>query len=135
MFDASLALSLLLGRRFAILTTVGPMVPGLEAGVGRFLGAGGGGRFAGAFASGLGVLELHDEQAAERVAQTMRATAGACRRAGADVVVLGCAGMSGMEGLVRAGYAQDGGDGGQVKVVDGVKAGVEMLVALCRMAC
>ncbi|KAL8628842.1 hypothetical protein Q9189_005474 [Teloschistes chrysophthalmus] len=49
------------------------------------------------------------------------------------VVVLGCAGMVGMEGWVREEISRrEGGGGGGVKVVDGVKAGVGVLQGLVR---
>lgn len=49
--------------------------------------------------------------------------------AGADVIVLGCAGMMKLKGAVEKSV---GGDG-EVQVVDGVVAGVQHLVGLVRM--
>jgi len=57
------------------------------------------------------------------------AAAKVCAR-GADVIVLGCAGMTGMEDLVKAGVAEAGGR--PVKVIDGAKAGVQVLAGLTR---
>jgi len=49
---------------------------------------------------------------------------------GADVIILGCAGMAGMEGVVKESVREAG--LGEVRVVDGAKAGVEVLVGLVR---
>lgn len=50
-----------------------------------------------------------------------------------EVVVLGCAGMVGMEGWVREEISREvEGGGGKVKVLDGVKAGVGVLQGLVR---
>ena len=51
---------------------------------------------------------------------------------GADVIILGCAGMAGMEELVKGGVRDAG--LGEVKVVDGAKAGVEILAGIARLA-
>jgi Asp/Glu/hydantoin racemase len=157
MFEAALSAALLLAQasptgRFAILTTVEGMCPGIDGGVNRFLGVSSaesdGGRYGGSFASSLGVLDLHppstESIAADEgerkaiVDRKMRTTAARCWTEGkASVVLLGCAGMSGFEDVVRRGWAEAGGsederEAGAV-VVDGVEAGVELLAALCRL--
>lgn len=50
---------------------------------------------------------------------------------GSDAIVLGCAGMAGMEGWVVEGARKAGLEG--VKVVDGAKAGVVLLEAAVRL--
>lgn len=52
-------------------------------------------------------------------------------RGDVSVIILGCAGMAGMEGWVREGVEEAGLRGG-VRVVDGVKAGVGVLQGLLR---
>ncbi|KAF8199519.1 hypothetical protein BJ912DRAFT_949259 [Pholiota molesta] len=72
----------------------------------------------------LGVLEF---QSGERAHVEARVKAAAAKSAsqGADVIILGCAGMAGMEDLVQQ---------GPVRVVDGAKAGVQILAGLARLA-
>lgn len=238
------------GVRFAILTTVEGMCPGIDAGVGRFLASASTARvldgrenaspsalgktecYGGSFAAGVGVLDLHPpspialltttpvattkplsgledddgstmndgsvttaavadaatvparsaspavqhgsapsssassssspSDALAAVHLRIRQTAGRCRTLGrAQIVLLGCAGMSGLEPVVRRGWLEaadgpsakvvatgddslvgsDGGDDGggvreeqgeKVVVVDAVQAGVDVLVGLCR---
>ena len=90
-------------------------------------GAGIGG-FVGVRSTGLNASELHatpKEEVDRRIAQ-----AGAqLVRDGADVVILGCAGMSGMEEAVREGARTQGKD---IEIVDGVRAGVVFLEGLVK---
>lgn len=60
----------------------------------------------------------------------MAATGRLLARGDVGVVILGCAGMVGMEEWVREEVARRGGEG--VRVVDGVKAGVGVLQGLVR---
>ncbi|BCS00241.1 uncharacterized protein AKAW2_50582A [Aspergillus luchuensis] len=87
---------------------------------------------AGVEACGMGVLEL-DQGSADGGKDVVGAMCGAAKRlvdgAGADVIVLGCAGMMKLKGAVEEAV---GGDG-DVQVVDGVVAGVQHLVGLVRM--
>ncbi|OJI88815.1 hypothetical protein ABZX51_009792 [Aspergillus tubingensis] len=87
---------------------------------------------AGVEACGMGVLEL-DKGSADGRKDVIGAMCGAAKRlvdgAGADVIVLGCAGMMKLKGAVEEAV---GGDG-DVQVVDGVVAGVQHLVGLVRM--
>ena len=118
--EAAAHLACLLGRRYGVVTThdrsSGQIQDGLRA-------AGVAENCAAVVGTGLGVLDLTADQ--ER---TVRAFVAAGRRAldaGAEVLVLGCAGMTGLERRV-------GGLLG-VPVVDGVAAAVrlaETLVAL-----
>ncbi|KAJ7630702.1 Asp/Glu/hydantoin racemase [Roridomyces roridus] len=109
-FQASLAHALLCGNKFGILTDGswvrlrrwGRRVLGSKSD--RFCGVGG-----------------------ERVESKMKEGSAELAALGVDVVILGCAGMSGMENLVHTGF------GGDVRVVDGNKAGVELLAALVRL--
>ncbi|MEH0422430.1 aspartate/glutamate racemase family protein [Streptomyces sp. B21-083] len=117
--EAAAHLACLLGRRYGVVTTLerscGQIEDSLDiAGVGRNCAA--------VVGTGLGVLELGDDRRTEEafVAAAERAVA-----AGAEVLVLGCAGMTGLQRAV--------GEKLGLPVVDGVGAAVklaESLVAL-----
>ncbi|PWY81546.1 carbon-nitrogen hydrolase [Aspergillus sclerotioniger CBS 115572] len=85
---------------------------------------------AGVEACGLGVLEL-DGKGKGKGLDVVGAVCGAAKtlvaEQGADTVILGCAGMSGLKGCVEKAVGKD------VQVVDGVVAGVHQLVGLVRM--
>lgn len=127
-FEAAIAHALLVGRRFGILTTGSGMKYPLTAGVHSFMGASSA-RFAGVVTSGLGVVELREGDRG-KIEASMKGTSARVAEEGADVVILGCAGMAGMENLVQEGVREAG--LGEVVVVDGVKAGLEILTALSR---
>lgn len=84
------------------------------------------GRFVGVASTGLGVNELHEADETE-VARRIGAAARSLVGRGADVICLGCAGMSGMESIVASAT-----EGFGVKVVDGVQAGVDLLAGIAR---
>ncbi|MEV5436277.1 aspartate/glutamate racemase family protein [Streptomyces sp. NPDC052682] len=117
--EAAAHLACLLGRRYGVVTTLersrGQIEDSLEtAGVGRNCAA--------VVGTGLGVLDLGDD---ERTEAAFLAAAERARAAGAEVLVLGCAGMTGMRRAV--------GEKLGLPVVDGVAAAVrlaESLVAL-----
>lgn len=117
--EAAAHLACLLGRRYGVVTTLeracGQIEDSLElAGVGRNCAA--------VVGTGLGVLDLAD---AGRTADAFLAAAGRALAAGAEVLVLGCAGMTGLQHLLAERLG--------VPVVDGVGAAVrlaESLVAL-----
>ncbi|MET8243593.1 aspartate/glutamate racemase family protein [Streptomyces sp. NPDC005202] len=117
--EAAAHLACLLGRRYGVVTTVerscGQIEDSLEtAGVGRNCVA--------VVGTGIGVLDLGDS---ERTEAAFLAAAERAREAGAEVLVLGCAGMTGLQRAV--------GEKLGIPVVDGVAAGIklaESLVAL-----
>ncbi|MEV0093219.1 aspartate/glutamate racemase family protein [Streptomyces sp. NPDC050738] len=117
--EAAAHLACLLGRRYGVVTTLERSCGQIEdslhtAGVGAHCVA--------VVGTGLGVLELTD---AARTQAAFVAAAGRARDAGAEVLVLGCAGMTGLERVVAEKLG--------MPVVDGVAAGVrlaESLVAL-----
>lgn len=126
MLHAALAHALLRGGKFGIVTTGhGPEVPIADA-VQAFLG-GASTRFVGVLRAGLEVVELQEGERA-KVERGMRETSAQVAAMGAEVVVLGCAGMCGMDGLVKEGAKAE--TRREVAVVDGVRAGVEVLVGL-----
>lgn len=93
-------------------------------------------RFAGVETTGLTAGELHDtpaEEVRKRMSEaTVRLLKGSSRPVRA--VCLGCAGMAGMGEAVRAGCIQAYGqvEGESVHIVDGVVAGVGLLVNACK---
>lgn len=100
-----------------------------------FLGAGDSERFAGCETTGLNASELHDLPAGEVKAKMMDATTRLLKRTGeVNAICLGCAGMVGLDEAVREACTKELGDerGEQVRIVDGVKAGVGTLIGLVR---
>ncbi|KAJ6627170.1 hypothetical protein B0H10DRAFT_1941346 [Mycena sp. CBHHK59/15] len=142
--EASIAQSLLCGRRFGIVSTGTGYKYNRHSEVRAFLG-GHSDKFAGLIASGLGVVELREGDR-QHIESNMKKASCELAAMGSDVIILGCAGgvnfyscfgfvltsvgMAGMEGVVQEGVKEGG--FGFVRVVDGNKAGVEMLAALLR---
>ena len=119
--EASLLYALPLGSKFSIVTTSPRWQPLLEEGV-KLLGIES--RCASVRSSGLAVLDLDrlpPEQVCARLAEEARA---AVLEDGAEVIVLGCAGMAGLEASVAKAAG--------VPVVDSVRAGVTIVGALAR---
>lgn len=117
--EAAAHLACLLGRRYGVVTTLersrGQIEDSLElAGVGRNCAA--------VVGIGLGVLDLGDT---DRTQAAFLAAAERAREAGAEVLVLGCAGMTGLQRAV--------GEKLGLPVVDGVAAAVKLAEALVTM--
>ncbi|SJX62680.1 related to DCG1-involved in nitrogen-catabolite metabolism [Sporisorium reilianum f. sp. reilianum] len=129
LLEAAVLHALCAGARFGVLTTGRSVVADVEAGVRRVMG-GNSDRYVGTHATGLGVVELQTGSRA-KVEDKIRRGAQELVGKGADVIVLGCAGMTGMEPLVRA--ACEGVGETDVKVVDGAKAGLQILAGLARV--
>lgn len=114
-------------KKFGIVTT-GKVWEGLLTdGVHRFLG--GGERFAGVQSTGLTAGELHSVPEQELKQRMEDATEKLLESRDVGVVCLGCAGLVGLEGVVR-GVADR--LGVEVKVVDGIVAGVVVVGGLMR---
>ncbi|MGW0760074.1 aspartate/glutamate racemase family protein [Streptomyces sp. NPDC002814] len=114
--EAAAHLACLLGRRYGVVTTLersrGQIEDSLEtAGVGRNCAA--------VVGTGLSVLDLGDAERTE--AAFLTAAERACA-AGAEVLVLGCAGMTGLQRAV--------GEKLGIPVVDGVGAAVKLAESL-----
>ncbi|MBE4736079.1 aspartate/glutamate racemase family protein [Streptomyces caniscabiei] len=114
--EAAAHLACLLGRRYGVVTTLdrtcGQIEDSLEAaGVGRNCAA--------IVGTGLGVLDLADT---DRTTRAFLAAGQRARDAGAEVLVLGCAGMTGLQRTV--------GEKLGVPVVDGVGAAVKLAESL-----
>ena len=134
-FQASILQARLLSRPFGIVTTGNYWVPIFEKATPKILL---GARdaepaikiedFVGVRSTGLTAVELHSTAQEEVHRRISRATADLAGN-GAEVILMGCAGMSGMEEAVRAGANSCG---KKVIVVDGVRAGVVLLEGLVR---
>jgi allantoin racemase len=119
--EASILYALPLGARFSIVTTSPRWQPLLEEGV-EVLGVGG--RCASVRSTGLAVLDL-DRLPREQVCQRLAVEARqAVEHDHAEVILLGCAGMAGLQESVAEATG--------VPVVDAVWAGVIMVGALVR---
>jgi Asp/Glu/hydantoin racemase len=125
-FQASVLQSLAFGDgKFAIITTASRWQRALDDGVLALLGSYH--NYAGTFTTGLGVLELHEadgKMVESKIADATK-SAVAC---GAKTLILGCAGMSGMEEIVKTHAPEN------TRVLDAVVSGCEMVVGLMRTA-
>jgi allantoin racemase len=115
--EAAAHLACLLGRRYGVVTTLdrsrGQIEDSLEtAGVAR--------NCALVTGTGLGVLDLADDPA--RTEAAFLSAAERAREAGAEVLVLGCAGMTGLQRVV--------GEKLGLPVVDGIGAAVKLAESL-----
>ena len=119
--DAAASTAMFLGRRYGVVTSLDRTVPLIED---RLLLAGLAAHCASVRASGLGVLEL-EEDPARAVEAIAGQAAAAVTEDGAEVVVLGCAGMAGLAEAVRTRTG--------VPVVDGVPAAVTVAESLVRL--
>ena len=132
-FEASVttALQLLspkteLREQFGIVSTGQVWEKLLTSAVNELLGTSSGGsdRFAGVETTGLDATDLHDAPQEEVKARMKEATRRLVGKGNVKVVILGCAGMAGMDEWVREEVGKD------VKIVDGVKAGIGALQCL-----
>jgi len=102
-----------------------------------FLGTGSdaGKRFAGVETTGLNATDLHDapvEEVRKRMKDAVKRLLG---KGNVGAVCLGCAGMAGMDEMVREACMEELGkaNGGRVRIVDGVVAGAAWLEGAIRM--
>ncbi|KDR76367.1 hypothetical protein GALMADRAFT_247806 [Galerina marginata CBS 339.88] len=128
--ESAVTQSLLIGQRFGIITTGTGYKYIHYTEVRNFLGATSE-RFAGLVTTGLGVVELREGDR-QHVEKKVKEGSAKIAAKGADVIILGCAGMAGMEGLVRQGVVEAGLP--PVRIVDGAKAGIQILAGLARLA-
>ncbi|GAA6005371.1 hypothetical protein JCM10207_002956 [Rhodosporidiobolus poonsookiae] len=128
MFEAGISKALMLSRKFGILSTGFGPKPLLSKGVANFLGGSASERYAGGVTSGIKIEELRQPEEREKVERLMKETAAKVARLGADCIVLGCAGMAGMEGWVLEGVRAEGLP--DVRVVDAAVAGLVFLAGM-----
>ncbi|RPB24261.1 hypothetical protein L211DRAFT_808039 [Terfezia boudieri ATCC MYA-4762] len=126
-------------NRWGIVSTGKVWEESLTVGVERFLGIKrelGIGKFAGVVTTGLNATELHDfpkEEVDRRMKEAVRKLLSPTDGCGkVTAVCLGCAGMVGLEETVHEVGRELGYKGGELRVVDGVKAGVLMLEGLLK---
>ncbi|KAF2672120.1 hypothetical protein BT63DRAFT_437986 [Microthyrium microscopicum] len=91
-------------------------------------------RFAGVETTGLNATELHDAPPEEVRKKMMDATKRVLKKGDVGAICLGCAGMSGMNEMVREAAIEELGEkeGKAVRIVDGVMAGVAWLEGAMR---
>ncbi|CAD6892827.1 unnamed protein product [Tilletia laevis] len=128
--EAAVLHALPLGTRFGVITTGADAVSDIDRGVRDVLGANSY-RYIGTLSTGLGVVELQTGDPA-KVQAVLKEHAAKLANMGADAIILGCAGMTGMEDVVRQGAQSALPPGKQVAVIDGAKAGVQLLSGLAR---
>jgi Asp/Glu/hydantoin racemase len=140
-FESSITLALHLlrreGEKFGIVTTGLVWESLLSIGVAEAFGFGSGSsmaHFAGVESTGLNATDLHDLPADEVRQRMMGATIRLLDK-GSNVICLGCAGMAGMDKIVRDACVQELGEekGQEVRVVDGVKSGLVLLEGLLKV--
>jgi Asp/Glu/hydantoin racemase len=130
-FEASVIYARSLRRPFGIVTTGKYWETALSGAMGDIrtdaLGKDGendeDSNFVGVRSTKLNASELHSTDRAEVDRKIIQASAELVR-GGAQVVLLGCAGMSGMDHAVREGARMEG---KEVEIVDGVRVGVQLL--------
>ncbi|BGO94138.1 hypothetical protein NBRC10512_006960 [Rhodotorula toruloides] len=128
MFEAGISKALILSRKFGVLSTGFGPKPLLSKGVSSFLGASGSEKWVGGVTSGIKIEELREADEREKVERLMKETAAKVAALGADCIILGCAGMAGMEQLVLEGVKEAGLQ--DVRVIDAAKAGLVMLAGM-----
>ena len=119
--EAAASTAMFLGHKYSVITTRDRTVPLIED---RLKLAGLDARCASVRASGLGVLEL-EEDPARAVATIVEQAARAVAEEKAEVIVLGCGGMAGLDEQIRKRTG--------VPVVDGVAAAVTIAESLVRL--
>ncbi|CDO75955.1 hypothetical protein BN946_scf184888.g5 [Trametes cinnabarina] len=126
-FEASVMHAVALGQPFGIVTTGRHWEQALTAGVARIFGSADmGGMFAGVESTWMTAGELHTTSHHVVSEKISAATARLVAR-GARTIIMGCAGMSGMEAAVRVGCS-----GVDARVVDAVRSGVTSLEGLVK---
>lgn len=124
--EAGVTIALRKGDKFGVVTTGEGWVAPLTKANLECLSDDEKGKFVGVVATGLGVLDFHSEEVeAKEVTKRIGNTAARLvEETGADVIVLGCAGMEGMEAAVLEGTTHAGKN---VLVVDCVSAATELV--------
>lgn len=138
-FEASVSTSLQIihpDEKFGIVSTGKVWEAILSDAVVDFLGTGSEAskRFAGVETTGLNATDLHDAPAEEVRKRMKDAVKRLLRKGKVGAICLGCAGMSGMDRMVREACVEELGDaeGNRVRIVDGVMAGVAWLEGAVR---
>ncbi|MFD2176321.1 aspartate/glutamate racemase family protein [Veronia pacifica] len=115
--DASIAMARLVASRFSIVTTVEAMVPGIRTHIKRLRAC----EECTVRAAGIGVAEA--AAATDEILDTLYYTVEqACSSDGAEAIILGSGGLTGMAGLVSERFG--------IPVIDSVEAAVLLATAL-----
>lgn len=122
-FQASVLAALSIGTKFAIVTTAKIWERLLDQAVLNLLGSTF--HYAGTFSTGLSVLEIHDLPMPV-VTQKLVQKAREAVDAGATSLILGCAGLSGLDKAIRKEV------GKEIVIIDSVICGVEALNGIVR---
>ncbi|ODV90439.1 hypothetical protein CANCADRAFT_106576 [Tortispora caseinolytica NRRL Y-17796] len=120
-FEASVLRSLAHGQKFGIVTTAQTWEPLLDRAVYAMIGNHP--LFTGTVSSKLGVLECH-EAPPDVVSAKIQEAARTAYANGARTICLGCAGMTGLDELIKTTLGDD------IKIVNGVQAGIEILAGM-----
>ncbi|KAF1948673.1 hydantoin racemase-like protein [Byssothecium circinans] len=139
-FEASVSTSLPLihpDEKFGIVSTGKVWEQILSEAVVDFLGTAGteaSKRFAGVETTGLNATDLHDAPAEEVRKRMKDAVKRLLNKGHVGAICLGCAGMAGMDAMVREACVEELGheEGNRVRIVDGVVAGVAWLEGAVR---
>ncbi|KAF2025341.1 hypothetical protein EK21DRAFT_76625 [Setomelanomma holmii] len=138
-FEASVSTSLQVihpDEKFGIVSTGKVWEDILTEATVAFLGTGSEAskRFAGVETTGLNATDLHDVPAEEVRKKMKDAVKRLLRKGKVGAICLGCAGMSGMDEMVREACTEELGEveGKRVRIVDGVMAGVAWLEGTIR---
>jgi Asp/Glu/hydantoin racemase len=138
-FEASVSTSLQIihpEEKFGIVSTGKVWEQILSEAVVDFLGTGSEAskRFAGVETTGLNATDLHDAPAEEVRKRMKDAVKRLLKKGNVGAICLGCAGMSGMDAMVREACVEELGkeEGMRVRIVDGVVAGVAWLEGAVR---
>lgn len=135
-FEASVATclqTLSSSKKFGIVSTGSQWSEILDEAVSVLLGTSSSSRYAGTETTGLNANELHSAPKAE-VDNRMKEATMRLVRSGAKAICLGCAGMAGMDRVVREACVEALGkdDGHAVKIIDGVVSGIVFLEGVLR---
>jgi Asp/Glu/hydantoin racemase len=135
-FEASVAVclqSINTSSKFGIVSTGSQWEDILGDAVHELLGSKAGSRYAGTETTGLNADELHSTPK-EEVDRRMKAATHTLIGKGAEAICLGCAGMAGLDEVVRKGCVEALGEaeGRRVRIVDGVLSGVVYLEGVLR---
>lgn len=141
-FEASVGTSLQIihpKQKFGIVSTGKVWEKILTEAVELFLGTGKATiseRFAGVETTGLNATDLHDAPPEEVRRRMIEAVKRLLKKGDVGAICLGCAGMSGMDEMVREACVEHLGEaeGNKIKIVDGVQAGVAWLEGAVRSA-
>ncbi len=135
-FEAGILASLALvtpGHKWGIVTTGKYWEAHLTDGVNAYLGTGHGAsndKFAGVQTTGLDAGDFHGGVDPAVIREKLeQATRRLLKKGQVDCVVMGCAGMAGLEAIIRSVAVDEYGPeiGSQVCIIDGVKAGIGLL--------